>query len=107
MIPLRYKRNAITGDLHRANKIASNFSNQTRRIKIKYLQAGFPIHVINDVFHRFNQQKDEVLIPQWLFDERKECLIRLPFAPANEKFVKSFINKLEIFTNYRVKFNIV
>ena len=78
-----------------------------RRIKLKYLQAGFPIHVINDVFHRFNQQKDEVLIPQWLFDERKECLIRLPFAPANEKFVKSFINKLEIFTNYRVKFNTV
>ena len=34
-------------------------------------------------------------------------MIRLPFAPANEKFLKSFINKLEIFTNYRVKFNIV
>ena len=102
-IPLRYKGNAITGDLQRANKIAPNFSNETRRIKIKYLQAGFPIHVIN-VFHRFNQQKDKVLIPQWLFDERKECLIRLPFAPANEKFVKFFINKLEIFTNYRVKY---
>ena len=28
------------------------------------------------------------------------------FAPANEEFVKSFINKLEIFTNYKVKFNI-
>ena len=106
-IPLRYKRNAITGDLHRANQIASNFSNKTRRIKIKYLPVGFPIHVINDVFHRLNQQKDEVLIPLWLFDERKECLIRLPFAPADEKFVKFFINKLEIFTNYRVKFNIV
>ena len=106
-IPLRYKHNAITGELHRANKIASNLSNEMKRIKIKYLQAGFPIHVINDVFRRFNQEKDEVLIPQWLFDDRKECLIRLPFAPANEKFVKSFISKLEIFTNYRVKFNIV
>ena len=104
-IPLRYKHNAITGDLQRANKIASNFSSETR-IKTKYLQTCFPIHVIN-VFHRFNQQKDEVLIPQWLFAERKECLIRLPFAPANEKFVKSFVNKLEIFTNYRVKFSIV
>ena len=41
------------------------------------------------------------------FDETKEYLIRLPFASANEKFVKSFMNKLEIFTNYRVKFNIV
>ena len=63
-IRLRYKRNAITGELHRANKIASNFSNETKRIKSKYLQAGFPIHAINEVFHRFNQQKDEVLIPQ-------------------------------------------
>ena len=71
------------------------------------MQAAFPIHVINDVFHRFNQQKDEILIPQWFFDDRKECMIRLAFAPANEKFVKSFINKLEIFTDYSVKFNIV
>ena len=106
-IPLRYKRNAITGEVHRANKITSNFSNKMKRIKIKHLQAGFPIHVINDVFHRFNQEKDEVLIPQSLFDDRKECLIRLPFAPANEKFVKSFINKMDMFRNYRVKFNIV
>ena len=71
------------------------------------MPTGFPIHVINEVFHKFNQQKDEVLIPQWLFVERKECLIRLPLAPANEKFVKFFMNKLEIFTNYRVKFNTV
>ena len=41
------------------------------------------------------------------FDDRKECLIRLPFAVANDKFLKSFVNKLEIFTNYRVKFYIV
>ena len=63
----------------------------------------FPIHAINEVFHRFNQQKDEVLTRQWFFDDRKECMIRLPFAPANEKFV----NKLEIFTNNSIKFNIV
>ena len=40
-----------------------------------------------------------------VFDDRKERMIRLPLAPANEKFVKSVINKLEIFTNYSVKFN--
>ena len=34
-------------------------------------------------------------------------MIRLPFAPDNEKFVKSFIRKLEMLTNYKVKFNIV
>ena len=106
-IPFKYKRNAVIGELHRANKIVPNFGNEIKRIKIKYLQASFLIHVINYVFCRFNQEKDEVLIPQWLFDDREECLIRLPFAPANKKFLKSFINKLEIFTNYRVKFNIV
>ena len=63
-IPLRYKRNAITGEMLRTNKIASNFSNELKRIKIKYLQVAFPIHTINDVFCRFNQEKDEVLIPQ-------------------------------------------
>ena len=33
-------------------------------------------------------------------------MIRLPFVLANEKFLKSFINKLEIFTKYKVKLNI-
>ena len=106
-ITLRYKRNAIIGESQRANKTASIFSNKMKEIKAKYFQAGFPIYVINDFFRRFNQDQDKVLIPQWLFDDRKERLIRLPFAPVNENFVKSFINKLEIFTNYRVKFNIV
>ena len=92
--------------MHRNNKIASNFSNELKRIKIKYFKAVFLIHIITDVFRRFNQEKDKVLIPQWLFDYRKECTIRLPFAPANEKLIKSFINKLETFTDYKAKFNI-
>ena len=49
-IPLRYKCNTITRELHRANKIALNFSNEAKRKKIKHLPAGFPIYVINDVF---------------------------------------------------------
>ena len=30
-IPLRYKRNAITGELHTANKTVSNFSNEKNK----------------------------------------------------------------------------
>ena len=75
------------------------------RIKIEYLQSVFPIHIFM-MFMVDLTKRDEVLIPQWLFDDRKECLIRLPFAPGNEEFVKSFINKLRIFTNYKVEFNI-
>ena len=63
-ISLRYKHNAVRRELHRANKIASNFRNELKRIKIKYLQAVFSIPIINDVFRRFNQKKDEVLIRQ-------------------------------------------
>ena len=49
-IPLRYKPDYITEELHRANKIASNFNNQLKRIRITYLHAGFPILFINSVF---------------------------------------------------------
>ena len=66
-----------------------------KRIKIKYLHADFPTHV----FQRFNWEKDEALILQRLFDDRNKSLVRLPFAPANEKFAKPFIHSLEIFAN--------
>ena len=36
-IPLRCKRNAISGELRRVNKIASSFSNEMKRMKIRYL----------------------------------------------------------------------
>ena len=104
-IPSRYKRKAITVELHRAKKSASNFNDELRRIKQKYLRAGFPIKFGNDVISRFNQEKDDLLVRQGLFDERKEYLVRLLYAFKNEKFMKSFINKLEMFTNYKIKFN--
>ena len=72
-IPLRFKHNAITGEPHRANKIVSDFSYKMKRMKIKYLQAGFSIYIINDVYRRFNQDRDEVLILQWLFDKTTVC----------------------------------
>ena len=75
------------------------------RIKIKYLQADFPVHIINEVYHRSNQERDELLIPQLLFDDRKECLIRLLLAPANEKFVKSF-KSWRCLQIIKLKFNI-
>ena len=43
------------------------------------------------------KEKDEVLIPQWSFDDRKEYLISLTLAPAKDKFVKSFINQFNMY----------
>ena len=106
-IPYKYKRNAITGELHRAKRIASNFDDETKRIRSKYKDAGYPKHVIENTIKNFNRKKDELLIPPWLFDERKHVTIRLPFSSKNEKYCAYFINKLVSFTNGKVKFNVV
>ena len=55
----------------------------------------------------FSKEKEELLIMKWLFDETKLVVIRLPFAPRNEKFNKCFISKLQTFTNGKFKFNII
>ena len=106
-VPYKYKRNAITGELHRAKRIASNFDDETKRIRSKYKDAGYPKHVIENTIKNFNRKKDELLIPPWLFDERKHVTIRLPFSSKNEKYCAYFINKLVFFTSEKVKFNVV
>lgn len=70
-------------ELLTANKIAWNFNNKLKIIKIKYFQAWLPVNIINDVSHRFNRGKNDVLITWWLFGEMKQHLIRLLFVCAN------------------------
>ena len=31
----------------------------------------------------FNKDKDDFIIPEWLFDERKLIILRLPFSESN------------------------
>ena len=106
-IQANYKRNAITSELHRAKKIAADFHKELRRIKTKFLHAGYPVKFITDTFFRFKEEKEELLIPKWLFDETKLAFIRLPFAIKNKKFSKRFISKLQTFTNDKVRFHII
>ena len=97
-----YKRNAITSELHRAKNIATDFDKELRRMKKKILRAGYPVKFINCTFFRFNEEKEELLIPKWLFDETKLVVIRFSFASRNEMFSKRFISKLQTFTNGKV-----
>ena len=106
-IPTRYKRNAITGELHRAKRIANDFNFEVKRIAEKFLSAGFPRNFIRNTTEYFNKDKDDYIIPEWLFDERKLIILQLPFSVSNEKFTKSPITKLVTFTNNKCKFNIV
>ena len=41
---------------------------------------------------------------EWLFDQRKKALFKLPYCHSNERDVKHFINKIESFTNEKLKF---
>ena len=106
-IPFDYKRNATTSELHRAKKIATDFDKELRRIKTNFLHAGYPARFLNDTFFKFNEGKEELLIPKWLFDETKLVVITLPFVPTNEKFSTCFVSKLQTFTNANVRFDII
>ena len=106
-IPVRYKRNAIIGELHRAKKIASNFDIEIKRIVTKYTAAGFPSRFVRSIIDNFDSGKDNLIIPQWLFEERKTFTIQLPFPHSNESFVRTFISKLNYFTNEKYKSNVV
>ena len=72
-IPKRYKRNTISGDLHRSRKIASNFDIEIRAIKAKYNKTGYLRRFIESVIRDFITplDKDEsFILPLSMFEER-------------------------------------
>ena len=97
-IPKRYKRNAINGELHRARRVASNFEEEIKRIKKKFVDVGFPSRFVDSVIRDFNSVpnvEEENIIPEWLFDDRQVLTVNLSFCSENEKINKTFIKKLE------------
>ena len=99
-VPKRYKRNAINGDLHRASKIASDFDTEVIRIKEKYKNVGFPVKFVEAVIRDFQKvpvvEEGERIIPEWLFEQKSDFYIRLPFCPKNEEISRNFCKNLMI-----------
>ena len=111
-IPKRYKRNAINGDLHRASKIATNFDDEVKRIKEKYKNVGFPVKFIEAVVRDFQRvpevnEEEESIVPEWLFDEKIDFYVRIPFCPKNEEISKTFLKKLNEYTGDKYNFKII
>ena len=109
-VPKRYKRNAINGELHRAKRISSDFEQEVTRIRKKFMDVGFPQRYVDSVIRDFQSpptNADDDIIPDWLFDERQTLVIRLPFCPKNEEMSKTFVQKLETFTNGKFLFKII
>ena len=100
--PVRYKRNAITGDLHRAKKISSNYPEEVDKIHKKFVTAGFPERFVSSVISKFNNpvsiDEDDMLIPPYFFDDPIPfILVEIPFCPENERLSKHFIRKFKSF----------
>ena len=98
----------MIGELHRAKKTASNFDIEIKRIVKKYTGAGFPSRFVRSTIDNFDSGKDNLIIDQWFFEERKTFTVHLPFSSSNENFIKTFIKKkLNYFINGKYKFNVV
>ena len=106
-IPVRYKLNAIIGEFHRAKKITSNFDIEIKLIVNNYAATRFACRFVRSITDNFDSGKDNLMIPHWLFEERKAFAIHLPFSLSNANVVKTFISELNYFTNAKCKFNVV
>ena len=92
--PTRYKPNAITGDLHRAKKIAEDFNFEVKRITKKLLSPGFPRNFIRNTIELFNKDKKYFIITEWLIVKRKLVILGLAFPESNEKLPKPLSKSL-------------
>ena len=97
----------IVGDLHRSNRICSNFSEIKTFISHKYEKADYPKRFINSVIRQFQDRSnqsniddfDDYIIPPNSFDIPKSfILIELPFCENNEIKSKHFLKKFHRFT---------
>ena len=92
-IPVRYKRNAVTEELNRAKRIASDFNEELNRIRQKYQNAGLSLKFINEIICNFEIGKEEMIIPEWLFDQRKTFSVRFPYTLPQTRNLVTFYEK--------------
>ena len=86
ILPTKYKRNAVTSELDRGKRVVDDFNFEVKRISKEFLSAGFARHFMRNTIEYFNNNKNDYIILEWLLDERKLVILRLPFSESNEKF---------------------
>ena len=101
--PVRYKGNAVTEELNQAKRIASDFNKELKRIRQKYRNARSSLKFINETICNFERGKEEMIIPEWLFDERKTFSVRFPYTLLRTRNLVKFYEKSRKFTNDKVK----
>ena len=102
--PKRYKRNTVSGDLHRSKRISSNFDEEIPLIKEKFMKADYPLRFINSVVNEFQKGKEcgdeSCIIPPSLFEITKPSIfIEITYCELNRIKPKHFLKKFHKFTN--------
>ena len=107
-VPKSYKRNSITGELYRVNRISDGVEEEVKKINDKLSKANYPNRFVESVINEFkkkeeksHEEKDEsTLIPPSFFEKKRQfLLIEMPFRERKEIISKTFIKKLHSFTN--------
>ena len=80
-LPVRYKPNEQNWE----KRIVSDFNKELKRIIQKYGNDVFLLRFINERICNFERGKEEMIIPEWLLDERKKNSVRFPYSPEKEK----------------------
>ena len=96
----KWKKNTITGALHRAKRIISDWQSEVKTIKQSFENSGYPPKFVQGRINEFeNRETNDTIIPVHWFDERTNVGIRLPFRPKNEFDSRKFIRKLNSYTS--------
>ena len=98
--------NKCVTEFYRARRISTNFDKDIRTLETSFINAGYPKRFISHTIDNFlnDWPQDDNIIPNFLFEERKKVFIKLPFCGKNEKLSKTFIAKLNKFTNFNFIF---
>ena len=109
-IPKRYKRNAISVDLHWPKRILSNFDMEVQFIKSKFTPVVYPLPFIDNDMRIFKEDNivdqnniidddNEPLLPPYFFEVNKRfILLMLPFCLNDETKSRHFLKKFHDFT---------
>ena len=106
-IPKLYKINSITCDLNRALRISSCLNDEISRIRLKFLNADYPLRFINSVIkhfndklsEKFNEEDDHILPPDFFEIKEQVILIVIPYCEKNETSSRRFLKKFHELTN--------